>query len=205
MQSTHLPRVRATVPQANQVGFLSSPVCKNILIFRNPNQVYIDSRPAPPRGAFRDRHERWRRDAVDAVGAKDGRRRRGRRSRVVLTPSRRCQVGGSTRRRRWQKSAAHRGEHEGNRKTIARGMPGVAGVTVVTTLVCFLFCTQGCGRIARPAFPAPSDFHGAGLFLANLGRIAPRECCCTSLRANGSRECAPGDRLREAIQLSCGS
>ena len=25
-----------------------------------------------------------------------------------------------------------RGEHEGNRKTIARGMPGVSGVTVVT-------------------------------------------------------------------------
>jgi hypothetical protein len=28
----------------------------------------------------------------------------------------------------------HRGEHEGNRKTIARGMPGKTGVTVVTTL-----------------------------------------------------------------------
>jgi hypothetical protein len=26
----------------------------------------------------------------------------------------------------------HRGEHEGNRKTIARGMPGETGVTVVT-------------------------------------------------------------------------
>jgi hypothetical protein len=24
----------------------------------------------------------------------------------------------------------------------------------------FYFCTQGCGRIARPAFPAPSDFSG---------------------------------------------
>src|SRR5215212_11484734 len=36
-------------------------------------------------------------------------------------------------------------------------MPGVSGVTVVTTLVCFLFCMRGCGRIERPAFPAPSD------------------------------------------------
>src|ERR1700687_2136095 len=37
-------------------------------------------------------------------------------------------------------------------------MPGVSGVTVVTMLVCFvLFRTRGCGRIVRPAFPAPSD------------------------------------------------
>jgi len=46
-------------------------------------------------------------------------------------------------------------------KTIARGMPGCSGVTVVTMLVCFyLFCTRGCGRIARPAFPAPSFSKG---------------------------------------------
>src|SRR5258706_11439111 len=31
----------------------------------------------------------------------------------------------------------HRGEREVSRKTIARGMPGRSGVTVVTTLVCF--------------------------------------------------------------------
>ncbi|HET7124077.1 MAG TPA: hypothetical protein VFI51_08165, partial [Bradyrhizobium sp.] len=31
----------------------------------------------------------------------------------------------------------HRGEHEVSRKTIARGMPGGTGVTVVTMLVCF--------------------------------------------------------------------
>src|SRR6266480_6727790 len=58
----------------------------------------------------------------------------------------------------------HRGEHEISRKTIARGMPGETGVTVVTMLVCFvLFRTRGCGRIKRPAFPAPSEFSGAGL------------------------------------------
>src|SRR5205809_6580212 len=52
----------------------------------------------------------------------------------------------------------HRGEREVSRKTIARGVPGETGVTVVTTLVCFvLFRTRGCGRIERPAFPAPSD------------------------------------------------
>ena len=57
-------------------------------------------------------------------------------------------------------------------KTIARGMPGETGVTVVTTLVCFiLFRTRGCGRIKRPAFPAPSEFQGTGLQV-KLGRKA---------------------------------
>src|SRR5258706_5038767 len=51
----------------------------------------------------------------------------------------------------------HRGEREVSRKTIARGMPGETGVTVVTTLVCLFFYTRGCGCIERPAFPAPSD------------------------------------------------
>ena len=56
----------------------------------------------------------------------------------------------------------HREEHEVSRKTIARGMPGRSGVTVVTMLVCLFFYTRGCGRIARPAFPAPSEFQKAG-------------------------------------------
>jgi hypothetical protein len=56
------------------------------------------------------------------------------------------------------KQRGHRGEREVSRKTIARGMPGRSGVTVVTTLVRFLFCVRGCGCIERPAFPAPSVF-----------------------------------------------
>jgi hypothetical protein len=39
-------------------------------------------------------------------------------------------------------------------------MPAVSGVTVVTCLRAFYFCTQGCGRIERPAFPAPSVLGG---------------------------------------------
>jgi len=50
----------------------------------------------------------------------------------------------------------------------------ISGVTVVTTLVCFiLFRTRGRGRIKRPAFPAPSILLGEQ-FLQKLGRIAPR-------------------------------
>src|SRR6266478_4687258 len=60
-----------------------------------------------------------------------------------------------------------------------------------------------CGCSGHPAFPAPSVLLGETV-LQKLGRIAPRdrvlmfEIRKPSLRANGSRECAPDDRLREA-------
>jgi hypothetical protein len=52
-------------------------------------------------------------------------------------------------------------------------MPGVSGVTVVTCLRAFYFCTQGCGRIERPAFPAPSEFRRRDV-KAKLGRYPRR-------------------------------
>jgi hypothetical protein len=42
-------------------------------------------------------------------------------------------------------------------------------VTVVTTLVCFFILHAGCGRIERPAFPAPLISDG-GKFPARLAR-----------------------------------
>jgi hypothetical protein len=42
-------------------------------------------------------------------------------------------------------------------------MPGDSGVTVVSNSCAFYFCTRGCGRIERPAFPAPSDLEGERL------------------------------------------
>src|ERR1700694_4720846 len=86
----------------------------------------------------------------------------GRRSRVVLTPRRWCQVGGKMiPAATVARKPGHRGEHGISCKTIARGMPGETGVTVVTTLAClFLFYMRGCGCIERPAFPAPSLIEG---------------------------------------------
>jgi hypothetical protein len=40
--------------------------------------------------------------------------------------------------------------------------------------VLFPFCTRGCGRIERPAFPAPSDWR-VRKFPVNLGRVTPRD------------------------------
>jgi len=73
------------------------------------------------------------------------------------------------------KKPDRRGEHEISCKTIARGMPGVSGVTVVTNARAYYQYTRGYGRTRRPAFPAPSEGR-AGSLIAKLGRIAPREC-----------------------------
>jgi hypothetical protein len=85
---------------------------------------------------------------------------RGRRSRVVLTPRRWRQVleKQASWGRWWQTGPVTRESAEETVKTIARGMPGVSGVTVVTCLRAFYFCTQGCGRVERSAFPAPSHY-----------------------------------------------
>ena len=48
-------------------------------------------------------------------------------------------------------------------------MPGDSGVTVVTNSRVF-YTTRGCGRIGRPAFPAPSDSEG-GSFRQNSREI----------------------------------
>ena len=42
-------------------------------------------------------------------------------------------------------NAAHRGEHEGNRNTIARGKPVRLAELVVDLLVGFFCCPPGCG------------------------------------------------------------
>jgi hypothetical protein len=60
------------------------------------------------------------------------------------------------RRRRWQTSPVTGESTEETVKTIARGMPGDPGVTVVTNARAFYHTTRGCGRTRRPAFPAPS-------------------------------------------------
>jgi len=62
-------------------------------------------------------------------------------------------------------------------------MPGETGVTVVTyARVLILHCTRGCGRNARPAFPAPSDFFGGwnvrGKARAHAARPRSRGCRC---------------------------
>jgi hypothetical protein len=114
-------------------------------IFRfsaNPNHLYNRRHPVPARGAYRDRHGRKVRDAMDAVAHKTNAAIRGRRSRVVLTPRRWRQVGGIFRWRRWQQSPVTGESTKETVKTIVQGMPAEPGEPVVTTRVLFTLHTR---------------------------------------------------------------
>src|SRR6202795_333839 len=70
----------------------------------------------------------------------------GRRSRVVLTPRRWRQVSRKvSAKRRWQTSPVAGESAKETVKTIARGMPGVSGVTVVTNSCAFYFAREAAG------------------------------------------------------------
>jgi hypothetical protein len=81
------------------------PPAKIFLFTSNPNHFYIVAIPHP-QGAYRDRHGRWARDAMDAACQETNDIARGRRSRVVLTPRRWRQVleKQASWERRWQES-----------------------------------------------------------------------------------------------------
>jgi hypothetical protein len=66
----------------------------------------------------------------------------------------------------------HRREREGNRKTIAQGMPECFGLPVVTSSLCaFTFCTQGCGCGLSTRHSLRPLFSGVKEFCARLGRL----------------------------------
>jgi hypothetical protein len=141
---------------------VSSPPAKNNS-FREQVETAIEGLPsrASSRGAFRDRHGRWVRDAMDAgarlTGARfaDGEvvwsRYPDADIKLATMLSHRAGDGG--------KKARLTGESTKETvKTIARGMPGDSGVTVVTTLACFFQShVRLRAQCERPAFPAPSD------------------------------------------------
>ena len=65
----------------------------------------------------------------------------------------------------------HRGEREVSRKTIARGMPGETGVTVVTMLVCFIyFAREAAGALGARHSPRPLFSERRNDFLHNSGK-----------------------------------
>ena len=80
------------------------------------------------------------------------------------------------------KEPDRRGEREGNRKTIARGMPGDSGVTVVTT------CTLFAAAHRRPAFPAPSDWR-----VEENSSKARADCAARFMGMSGGRHCSASD------------
>ena len=130
--------------------------------------------PCPQKGTLRDRHGTLARDAMDAASV----RRFLRRTKRQLWTAKSCGPGAATLASirpacagaaTVTKKAAHRGEHEGNRKTIARGRPGCPVGPVVTTLVCFFVLHARLRVRSAPGFPAPSA-QERGNAIAQLGR-----------------------------------
>jgi len=140
---------------------MSIPFFKNIPLNPSGKSVLRLAPSCPGRGALRTSPTwggmRWTQAALKTRACACGRR-----SRVVLTPRRRRQACGGNCAGDGDKQARSPGSTKETVKTIARGMPGETGVTVVTCSCAFFICTRGCGRIQRPAFPAPSALRAKG-------------------------------------------
>jgi hypothetical protein len=82
--------------------------------------------------------------------------------------------------RRWQESPITGEITKETVKTTARGMPGVSGVTVVTTLVCFFISHTRLRAHPAPGIPCAS--HAGAKGFAEPGCFsAPRDCEVASL------------------------
>ena len=146
--------------------------------------------PFPKRGAARDRHGRWERDAMDA----DNFTRRVSLPRTVKArgpdlPTLGSSFAGDLARRRGLKSPVPRGERADRPLTpIARGRPDCFGGPVVTNACAFYLCTRGYGCAKHPAFPAPSLFSGRCFRTARAKscrgntKVCPRRLCSSQRR-----------------------
>jgi hypothetical protein len=165
------------------------PTCRtHAALLSPPNHQQISRHPVPgKRGVSRSSLNVGPRGAVDAFLAKDERGRGGRRSRGVLIPRRWYQLADdadASRRGRRQQARLSGETTKETVKTIARGMPGETGVTVVTNARVFYHHAR-LRRIERPAFPAPLMSRDKDQ--QSLGRLTSRERGRASLRAIAGR------------------
>ena len=118
--------------------------------------------PCPPRDASRSsrrvgRGMRWTLWRQAGSFPPDENAGSGRRSRVVLAPRPWRHVGGVFRRQTGARKAASPGRARRKPLKPSRGESRCElAEPVVTNSCAFLYCTRGCGRGQRPAFPAPS-------------------------------------------------
>jgi hypothetical protein len=187
----------------NAILPVQSRVAKIFPFPDHPNQIHISSHPVPLRGAFRDRHERWVRDAMDTAATKDERCFRGRRSRVVLTPRRWRQVSRKYPRGDGGKKA--RSPRRARRKPLKPFACGNAGripaVTVVTMLVWFLFFPReaagAAGARHSPRPPGRMVQHNSGA--SRRGNTEPYpQRHCERQRSNPFLLCAAMDCFADA-------
>jgi hypothetical protein len=146
------------------------PICRmRAALSKDPNQQHICAVP-PPQGALRDRHERRKRDAMDASGV-------ARRAIFLASAKPRGSDVPRPASSLWNHPEATettkpglREEHGINRPTIAQGVPDRFGEPVVTYSRATLHRTRGCGCVGHPAFPVPYLLRGTS-FLHHSGAI----------------------------------
>jgi hypothetical protein len=148
---------------------VSSLSAKNISLFR---LVETAIEPIPSRAHQEGRYASSRTWSAGCDGCRRCRKTsgaaRGRRSRTVLTPRGRRQARGRFPRATESTKPGLRGDYEGNRNTIAQGMPECFGQPVVTMLVCFHLSRT---RLREPGIPCALRF-----FKGDAGQNSGRSC-----------------------------
>jgi hypothetical protein len=152
-----------------------SPACRT-----TPKHFTFDAIPRPRRGTFRDRHERWARDAMDAFGAQD--ERTGKRTAKPCGPGIPTLMSSLqvTLQTTETTKPGLRGEHGISRKTIVQGMPDCFGEPVVTTLACFSLSHARLRVHRAPGIPCTLLKVSRVARKSSGERIAPRECSVAS-------------------------
>src|ERR1700730_17835960 len=77
----------------------------------------------------------------------------------------------------------------------------ISGVTVVTNARVYYTPRAGCGRIGRPAFPAPSDWRGR-ILMAKLARNARRDREVVSAKKVGESDHPSGSVIASEAKQS---
>ena len=167
---------RGKILLRDQLDFICPALSAKIFRFLLcPNQFHNSRRPAPHEGRSRSSRTwggmRWTRAAPLTNGARCGRR-----SRVVLTPRRWRQVGGSHSADDGDKKARSPGRSRNKPLKPSRaGMPGDPGGPVVATLVCHQHTAHeaagatGTRHSPRPLISRARSLHG------QPGHIVPRD------------------------------
>jgi hypothetical protein len=146
------PVIRPTARTCDKGKFASpfNTICRftyshaKISLAPSGKSVVLVCASRPTRGALRDRHECWARDAMGALVSLDEWHRCARRNRVVLISRRWDQVSRSIREATVAIKPRSPGRARISRKAIARGMP-VAPAEPVVTAACFFCCRRAMG------------------------------------------------------------
>ena len=147
-----------------------APPRKIFRFYRSANQSYGPPRPAPVRGAYRDRHGRGVRDAMDALGS-SRRARPEADGKAVWSRHPDAGVESCGRQSRETTEANKpglRGERGAAVKTIAQGKPALLRFTCGPTPV--LFVARGPRVQSAPGFPCALSHRGQKLG-SNSGAI----------------------------------